>query len=105
MLLKAGPILNNYEKVKKKKTEGSEHPNNLFFLFLLLLLFYTNSRYQPLTTLFNEWKVRSEKLILRKTKKRKTKTRKTDLYPNKHKPKVQCVIYRVGKAAGVEFEQ
>ena len=40
-----------------------------------------------------------------KKTKNENKNKKTDLYPYKHKPKLQCVIYRVGKAAGVEFEK
>ena len=41
----------------------------------------------------------------KENKKTQNENKKTNLYPYKHKPKLQCVIYRVGKAAGVEFEQ
>ena len=53
MLLKAGPILNNYEKVKKKKTEGSEHPNNLFFYYYFYYDEYMHHSWHILETSAN----------------------------------------------------
>ena len=48
----------------------------IFSFFFFNLFFYTNSRYQPLTTSFNEWKVRSEKWEVETDTKKKNQTNK-----------------------------
>ena len=61
----------------------------IFSFFFLNLFFYTNSRYQPLTTSFNEWKVRSEKWEVRsgnwhKKKKQTSKNKNKNKNQNKN---------------------